>query len=177
MPRVLLSRAVEMIPDATLDPEFVYPGFRYNRSFLGVPLLNGEELLGVFVLGRPEPGGFTERQIELVKTFADQAVIAIGNVNLFKDLEARTAELNEALEQQTATAETLKTLSRSAFDLDAVLDTLTQSAQALCGADTSGLAVRIDGEYRMRAASGMPPEIPVWLANWPATHHGVTNPK
>jgi signal transduction histidine kinase len=152
--RVLMSGAVEAVVDLQADAEVIDRGLMTARSIIGVPLLRGGEIEGVFVLSKLEPIGFTEREIELIRTYADQAVIAIGNVRLFKDLEARTAELNDALEQQTTTAETLKTLSRSAFDLDAVLKTLVESAAALCGAESGSLTLLVSGEYRMKALIG-----------------------
>jgi signal transduction histidine kinase len=97
-PRVLRSGAVEMISDTREESDFAYKDLTVNRSALGVPLIRNGDLVGVFVLGKLEPGGFTERQIELVKTFADQAVIAIGNMQLLTDLEQRTAELDRSLE-------------------------------------------------------------------------------
>jgi hypothetical protein len=124
------------------------------RAMLGVPLLRRAKVEGVFVLTRAEPGLFTERQIELVQTFADQAVIAIENVRLFDEVQARTRDLTEALQQQTATADVLKVISRSAFDLQAVFDTLIGSAVELCGAFSGTICVRDGDVFRYRGSAG-----------------------
>jgi len=109
------------------------------------PLLREGSPVGVIVLTRRTVQPFTEKQIELVTTSADQAVIAIENVRLFDEAQARTRELSEALEQQTATADVLKVISRSTFDLKSVMQTLVESAGRLCGADYATITRRKDG--------------------------------
>ena len=126
------------------------------KAGLAVPLKRDGKVEGVISMSRPEARLFTERQIELVQTFADQAVIAIENVRLFDEVQARTAELSEALQQQTATADVLKVISASAFDLQAVLDTLTEFAVRLCRADKGALERLIDGGFRYVAMFGFP---------------------
>jgi two-component system NtrC family sensor kinase len=106
-----------------------------HRTLLCVPLLREDEAIGVIALRRAEARSFNEKQVALLCTFADQAVIAIENARLFK-------ETREALKQQTATAEVLKVISRSAFDLDSVMNTLTRSAAELCSAEVSSLQLR-----------------------------------
>ncbi len=130
------------------------------RTLLTVPLISEDEPIGVISLARKTVAPFSGRQIDLVTTFASQAVIAINNVGNFEQVQARTKEVTEALKQQTATADVLKTISRSAFDLDTVLNTLVESAARLCDADM-GLVRTRDGEshtYQLAATYGFSQE-------------------
>jgi two-component system, NtrC family, sensor kinase len=152
--RTVLKRTLVHIPDILDDPEYgitqqsLASGF---RSVLAVPMLRNGSPLGSIIVGRPRPGPFSARQVALLETFADQAVIAIENVRLFKELEARNRDLTDALEQQTATSDLLKVIGRSSFDLQPVFETLIENAVRLCGAE-HGVIRRFDGE-RLRSAA------------------------
>jgi signal transduction histidine kinase len=153
--RVALEGKSVHVVDRMADPEFKLIGgsaLSNVRTILGVPLLREGTPIGVLILTRPEVESFTDKQIELVETFADQAVIAIENVRLFDEVQERTEELSESLRQQTATAEVLKTISRTAFDLQRVLETLLENAVRICGAQ-HGMIFRYDGERCHAAAT------------------------
>jgi signal transduction histidine kinase/putative methionine-R-sulfoxide reductase with GAF domain len=155
--RVLLEGKPVQIPDVLADPEYsnVEPqrlgGY---RTHLGVPLLRNGSPIGFLLVSRRTVRPFDSKQIELVTTFADQAVIAIENTRLFDEVQARTRDLSESLQQQTATADVLKTISRSTFDLQTVLDTLVQSAMRLCRADNTVIFLQEGENYRLTANYG-----------------------
>ena len=157
--RVALGAGVVHIPDVLADLEFTWHesqrlgGF---RAMLGVPLLRDGSCVGVIALTRATPRPFTTKQIELVATFADQAVIAIENVRLFDEAQARNRELTEALEQQTATSEILRVISSSPPDLQPVFDVIVTNAVRLCGSLAS-CVWRFDGELIHLVAQHNPP--------------------
>src|SRR5207245_391320 len=132
-----------------------------------VPLMRGGVAIGSIALRRTEVQLFTGRQVALLQTFADQAVIAIENVRLFKELEARNGELRVALEQQTATSELLKVIGRSTFDLQPVFETLAENSVRLCEAERAFI-FRFDGRLlRVVAAHNTSPERIAFVASNP----------
>ena len=158
--RAAIERRTVHVPDALADPEYSYAAKDVGklRTIVAVPILKGDDLLGVMTIYHLEVvRPFTDKQIALVETFADQAAIAIDNVRLLDELRHRTGELGESLQQQTATADVLKLISRTTFDLKSVLNTLVKSAARLCEADTAAIAREKDAYYNIVASYGFPP--------------------
>jgi two-component system, NtrC family, sensor kinase len=152
--RAILRRAVVHIPDVEVDPEFALRAQSRvvgYRSGLWVPMMREGAPIGVVAVARAQPVPFADNQIELLKTFAAQAVIAIENVRLFN-------ETKEALEQQTATAEILRVIASSPTDVQPVFDAIAERAMHLCGASTGGVT-RFDGELvHISALANVDPE-------------------
>jgi PAS domain S-box-containing protein len=152
--RTALEGRVVHIADIGVDPDYAMPettSLGKIRTALGVPLLRGGEPIGVVWLAFQRAEPFTERQIELVRTFADQAVIAIENARLL-------SELSESLRQQTATADVLKIISRSTVELKTVLDALLETAARLCRADQANMFRQRDDMYHLIASHGLSQE-------------------
>jgi signal transduction histidine kinase len=138
-----------------------------HRTTLAVPLLRENVAIGAILIRRAEVRPFSEKQVAVLQTFADQAVIAIENVRLFDEVQARTRELSQALEQQTATSEVLQAISRSTFDLPTVLNTLAESVAKLCGADQAAIARESGTVFYYAAAYGFRPEVIEYLMSIP----------
>ena len=137
------------------------------RSMLFVPLLRGRAPIGVIAVTRVEPGPFVEHHVQLLQTFADQAVIAIENVRLFDEVQARTEDLRESLEFQTATSDVLKVISSSPDTLQPVLDVIVETSRHLCGTETASIFLLRDGRFHIAALSGAMPEYLEFLRSNP----------
>jgi GAF domain-containing protein len=168
--RVLIEGRALQIADLASDTEYKIPEsltVAKARTLLGVPLMREAEPIGVMSLARQRVEPFTEQQIELVKTFADQAVIAIENSRLLNELRQRTSDLTESLEQQTATSKVLEVISRSAFDLQAVFETVAESSLRLCGADRAFIYRSDGGLLRTVVAFNAPQELKDFISQNP----------
>src|SRR5262249_24001627 len=132
-----------------------------------VPLLRGDTEIGFFTLLRIHVAPFTDKEIELANTFADQAVIAIENSRLFDELRNRQAELARSVDELTATGDVLKIISRSSVDLETVLNTLVETVARLCRADQAVMFRRRDDLYHLVTAHGLPEEAKEFIVAHP----------
>src|SRR5262249_54959433 len=168
--RVMLERKSVQIPDVLADPEYTrheIPKLGGFRTILVVPLLREGVPIGLLAMHRAAVRPFTQKQIELVETFADQAVIAIENVRLFDEVQARTRELSESLEQQTATSEVLEVISSSPGELDPVFQRILENATRICAAHF-GVLWRLEaGTARIVSRCGIPPAFADFLDRGP----------
>ena len=158
--RIGLEGRMVHIPDVLADSEYNQPESQTLgqwRTMLGVPLLREGTLIGALTLTRSVVRPFTDTQIQLITTFADQAVIAIENVRLFDDVQKRTQELSEALEQQTATSEVLKVISSSPGELEPVFQAMLENAARICEAKFGILVLSEGDSFRTVALHGAPP--------------------
>jgi len=172
--RSVLSGVVEEIPDIEADTEYQHTfgalliGY---RSIMAVPMLKDGRPIGAVAVAKTQTGRFPEQQVELLQTFADQAVIAIENARLFEEVQARTRELQESLEYQTATSDVLNVISRSPSQIQPVLETIAETARRLCEAYDALIFLR-QGDWLSLAAHRGP--IPLDLAGWPVERGWVT---
>jgi signal transduction histidine kinase len=175
--RLIATKKVIHIPDVTSgslyaerDPlRIATVEILQARTLLAVPMLKDVELVGAIIIYRQEVRPFSHRQIELVTNFAAQAVIAIENTRLLKELRQRTDDLSESLQQQTATADVLKVISRSAFDLQPVLDVIVETSRELCACDASTIFLVRDQKFHVTAVSGTLPAHLEFLRSNPAS--------
>ena len=170
--RVLQEGKTVHVPDVLEDSDYAIPSLNAqkiagHRATLGVPLMREGSPIGVVLLMRRSPKPFSDKQIELVETFADQAVIAIENVRLFDEVQTRTRDLSKSLQQQTATADVLKVISRSTFDLQTVLDALIETAAHMCDADQGAITREIDEAFFRAANYGYSSMLTDFIRNTP----------
>jgi signal transduction histidine kinase len=173
--RIFHLADIEHNPNANAR-QIEYARLAGYRTRLMVPMVRSDNVLGLIAVTREDPTPFPDRRVELLQTFADQAVIAIENVRLFTELEEKNRALTEALEQQMATAEVLKVISRSKFDLQPVLDTLIENAARLC-ASGRGVIMRRKGEsYHGAAFYNVSSELAEFIKSHPITpgRHSIT---
>jgi len=165
--RAILEGRTIHVSDVLADPEYDRSRLRdlvTVRAGLAVPMMREGTVVGVVTLQRKEPRPFSDSQIQLVTTFADQAVIAIENVRLFDEVQARTRELSESLQQQTATADVLKVISSSPGDLEPVFQAMLEKATQLCEAKFGVMFRFANGVFRATS----------WLGKSASTHNRAT---
>ncbi len=172
--RTLLEGSIVHVEDVLADPEYEFEGQQLSgnpRTFLGVPLLREGTPIGALTLTRSVVRPFTDKQIELITTFADQAVIAIENVRLFDEVQAKTRDLTEALTYQTGSANILKVIASSPTDVGPVLKAIVESACELCDAYDAIITLKDGNEVVLRAHHG---PIPMNRERWPSDRTSVS---
>jgi two-component system, NtrC family, sensor kinase len=178
--RTLLEGKTVHVHDIRKDPEYTLVGVKAGvlgaRTMLGVPLLREGTPIGVIALNRTAVRPFTDKQVELVTTFADQAVIAIENVRLFEEVQARTEELSESLEQQTATSEVLRVISSSPSELAPVFQAMLANATRLCEANFGTLNLHDNGSFPMAATHNVPDAYAEYRRRHPLFNVGASHP-
>jgi signal transduction histidine kinase len=169
--RTLLEGSIVHVDDVLADPEYDFDGQQLSgnpRTFLGVPLLREGMPIGALTLTRSVVKPFTDKQIELITTFADQAVIAIENVRLFDEVQAKTRDLSEALTYQTGSANILKVIASSPTEVGPVLTAIVESACELCEAYDAVLRLKVGDDLRLSAHHG---PIATFFDNWPTSRN------
>ena len=171
--RSILNGTVEEIPDIFADRDYTHGHIAKDmnyRSIVAVPMLKDDRPIGAIAIARSQTGHFPERHIDLLRTFASQAVIAIENTRLLNELRQRTADLSESLEQQTATSEVLKVISSSPGELQPVFHAMLGNATRICEASFGNLLLREGDTFRRVASHNAPPNFAAFIAKEPLIH-------
>jgi GAF domain-containing protein len=177
--RPILTHEVVLVDDLWADPEYALPDLARAagwRSVMSVPILRAGLPIGAVAHARSKPGAFPAAEVELLRAFAEQAVIAITSAETYRALQARTSDLQETLEYQTAISDVLKVISQSAFDLQPVLDTVVGTAARLCEADQATIVRREGDLWRTVANIGFPPEYLAYYRSRGGSRYGPDVP-
>src|SRR5262245_59478704 len=173
--RTVFERKVVNMPYVLADPEYTWnepQRIGGYRAALGIPLLREGKVAGVLFIAKTVPQLFAEKQIELATTFADQAVIAIENTRLFSELQDRTDDLSESLQQQTATAEVLRVISSSPTNIQPILDAILETAGRLCESEYAMFFRFQDGKYHLAGSNNAKAEYVQYLSEHPISIDG-----
>ena len=156
--RAIVDRHVVYIKDYLSEPDLEHTPGTTIRSSVTVPMIRGSGVIGILDMGSHEVAGFSDTQVQLLKTFAEQAVIAITSAETYRALQTRTSDLQETLEYQTATSDVLKVISGSEFGLAPVFQAIVETAARLCSADQATIYRYQDGEYQWAAGTSLLPD-------------------